>query len=429
MIDTQANNPQRRLGNGAGKLFVFSAIVGLLSLAGSVVISLMQDNSEIAWPSFYRSYLTSFIFVLSLSLGGLFFVLIQHLTKAGWSVVLRRLAEAIAANLIWLWILFIPIFYMMATGNGANLYDWADASHHDDVLARKAAFLNPTFWTIRAVVYFLVWGVAAFFFYRQSVRQDSSDGVSATLRMQRWAPPVVILFAITLAFASIDWIMSLQAHWFSTMFGVYFFAASCCGFFGLLVVLMYILQRAGKLKNEITLEHFQDAGKFLFAFGVVFWAYIAFSQYMLIWYANIPEETGWYITRQLGPWKTVSFVLLAGHFAIPFVLLVTKHTKRIRLVIALIAAWMLLMHFVDVYWLVMPQIPEQAMRDAVTYSDVVQAVENGAELGFNPTLTDLTCLIGMLGLFIAGTTRLLSRCALVPTGDPRLHESLNFENI
>ncbi len=426
----QANNDQLRLGGLATKIAVPALIIGLLGLAVSVIFPLVRGG-ENGWEQLFRSYLTSFIFVLTLSLGALFFVLIQHLTRAGWSVVIRRLAEAVAANLTWLWILFVPVVYIMMTGNGAILYDWADPTHlrHDPVLKAKSPFLNPEFWSIRAVVYFLIWGLAGYYFYRNSVKQDETGDVQFTHRLQRWAPIAVILYALTQTFASIDWIMSLEAHWFSTMFGVYFFAGSCCGFFALLCVMMYFTQRFGKLTNEISFEHYQDAGKLLFAFGVVFWAYIAFSQYMLIWYANIPEETGWYIARQLGAWKTVSIVLLAGHFVLPFLLLITKHTKRAKLILTLIALWMLLMHFVDVYWLVMPHVPADALANAQTYQELEQLTADSGSLGFAPHLLDLTCLVGMLGVFIAITALRLRKCALMPMQDPRLSESLSFENI
>ncbi|UCD76168.1 MAG: hypothetical protein JSV91_04440 [Phycisphaerales bacterium] len=429
MTGGQANNERLNLGEGWRKLFLPAAAVGLLALVVSVIIPLFRGGDAHAWAQFFRSYLTAFIYVLTLSLGGLFFIVIQHLTRAGWSVVLRRLAEAVAANLTWLWLLFLPVLLIVLFGRGWLLYDWMDAAHRDPIIEGKTPFLNVGFWTIRAVFYFLVWGFAGWYFFSRSRAQDGSGDVNLTHRMQRWAPLTAILYGITQTFAAIDWIMSLEAHWFSTMFGVYFFAASCCGFFALLCVLMSALQRAGKLTGEITLEHYQDAGKQLFAFGIVFWAYIAFSQYMLIWYANIPEETGWYLARQLGAWKAVSVILLVGHFALPFLLLVTKHTKRRRAVITVIASWMLLMHFVDVYWLVMPQVPAEAMSAATTYPELTQMVQAGAEVGFAPSLTDLTCLVGMVGVWLAVTARRMGTCSLIPAQDPRLHESLAFENM
>jgi hypothetical protein len=182
------------------------------------------------------------------------------------------------------------------------------------------------------------------------------------------------------------------------MFGVYFFAASCCGYFALQIIMAWYLQRSGRLENEITLEHYQDMGKLLFAFGIVFWAYIAYSQFMLIWYANIPEETTWYMARTLGPWRTVSWILLVFHFAVPFVLLVTKHTKRVPAVLAGIAGLMLVLHFVDMYWSVMPRVPEQLSARTESLATLTALYEQGElNIGWAPSPMDLTLVLGLVG--------------------------------
>jgi hypothetical protein len=287
----QGSNENRRLGALAARIAGPAGIGGVILL---VVAVLITWRSEIAWERFLRSYLVAFCFVLSLSLGGLFFTMLQHLTRAGWSVVLRRIAEGLAGNLRWIWILFIPIVIGLFT---TDLYHWTHAGE-DLLLAHKRPFLNPTFWVIRVVIYFAVWAGLAHFFLRASVAQDASGDPKLTLRMQRIAAPGMILYAFTQTFAIIDWVMALEPHWFSTMFGVYFFAASCCGFGATMVILCFALQRSGRVTESITTEHYQDLGKYLFAFGVVFWAYIAYSQYVLIWYANIPEETAWFLVRQ-----------------------------------------------------------------------------------------------------------------------------------
>jgi len=428
MTAAELDNPRLRLGPLAGKIMTIAGLIGLAGLLLSVLLAFSAG-----WEHFFRAYLTAFMFVISIALGGLFFTFVQHATRAGWSVVIRRIAEAFAGNLLWLWILFLPILALVVVGRGGLLYDWMDSAHAagDELYAHKRPYLNETFWVIRAVVYLAVWAGAGWFFLRNSVAQDDSGDVNLTHRMQRWAPLAAILYAVTQTFAVIDWVMALEAHWFSTMFGVYFFAASCCGFFSVQILVAYFLQRNGKVQEEITLEHYQDMGKQLFAFGIVFWAYIAYSQYMLIWYGNIPEETGWYMARQLGGWGGVSILLLVAHFFIPFLLLVTKHTKRIRGLLALIALAMLLLHFVDVYWLVMPHVPAEAIAASTTYGQVArQVAAGGGELvGYHPHLMDLTCLIGLVGLLAAGTAHRLRRCALIPLGDPRLGESLAFENM
>ena len=423
-------DPRLVLGELGPKLMRVALAVG----AGGLFVSLLQWMflPGVDAARFFRAYLVAFVFVLSLGLGGLFFTFLQHLAKAGWSVTVRRLAEALAGSLTYIWILFLPVLVLVLIGQGGVLYDWLDPATvaQDAVIAGKSGYLNRGFWLIRAVVFLGLWAVLGRFFFRTSVAQDASGDVSLTHRMQTWAPVAGLVYAFSQTFAIVDWVMTLEAHWFSTMFGVYFFAASCCGFFSIMILFMYGLQRSGRLENEITLEHYQDVGKLLFGFGVVFWAYIAFSQYMLIWYANMPEETAWYLVRQLGGWKAVSAILLVGHFAIPFVLLVSKHTKRIKPVIALIAGWLLLMHYVDMYWLVMPVVPAHEMAAATTIVGLeATLVRDGIDLGYHPHLVDLTCLLGVAGLFMASVVHRLRACALIPLHDPRLSEALSFENV
>ena len=431
MNDHLSTNDDRQLGNLGQKAGMPALLLGAAGITASVVIALILGHD--GWERLQHSYLWAFIVVTTISLGALFFTMIQHATRAGWGVVFRRIYENLAANLIVIIpIAFIPVVLFLVFG---DLYHhWSDpeltnpdSETYNAIIAHKSAYLNAPFWIIRAAIFLGIWSMFSRFFLRHSVAQDATGDLSHTHRMQALAPVGLILYALTQSFAGVDWIMSLESHWFSTMFGVYIFAASCCGVFSVVIIIAYFLQRSGKVKDDITLEHYQDAGKWLFAFGVVFWAYIAYSQYMLIWYANIPEETNWFHARRLGGWMNVSILLLVGHFAIPFILLVTKHTKRIKPVIAGIAGWMLLMHFVDMYWLVMPKIPHEALANATSFADLQNSV-TAAELGYGPHLLDLTCLVGLGGILVYFTLRRMAHSALIPIQDPRLEESLAFEN-
>jgi hypothetical protein len=400
-----------------------TGVPGVVLLAAAVLVTW---RGEVGWERFLRAYLVAFCFVLSLSLGGLFFTMLHHLTRAGWSVVLRRIAEGLAGNLRWIWILFVPVVVGLFT---TDLYHWTHPGD-DATLLHKGPFLNTTFWLIRAAFYFAVWAGLAHFFVRRSIGQDATGDPRVTLRMQAVAAPGMILYGLTQTFAIIDWVMALEPHWYSTMFGVYFFAATCCGFGSTLILLCFVLQRSGRVTESITTEHYHDLGKFVFAFGVVFWAYIAYSQYMLIWYANIPEETGWFAARQLGGWRGLSILLVVGHFAGPFLVLISRYPKRWKGLLAVAALWMLVMHFLDLYWLAMPAVPAELISSVSTYPQLVSEFEASwaGTYDLHWSAVDGLCLLGMAGVYVAATAAQMGRASLVCEGDPRLQESLAFEN-
>ena len=297
----------------------------------------------------------SFLFFLSLALGALFFVLIQYASQGGWGIVVRRIGETIFATLPVMAVLFVPVLLGLH-----DLYSWSvpGAAEHDALLRWKAPFLNVPFFLIRAALYFGCWSFIALLYYRGSRGQDETGDPAVSARLRRFAGPAIIVLALTQTFASIDWIVSLTPHWYSTMFGVYFFAGSFVGFIALLSVVAPAMRAARLLDTVITAEHLHDIGKFLFAF-TAFWAYIAFSQFFLIWYANLPEETIWFKARLEGSWEIVSLLLMAGHFGVPFFFLMGRDVKRRASTLALGGAWLLVMHFVDLYWQIMPTLPSR----------------------------------------------------------------------
>ena len=390
----------RQLNGVVRPALMICAILAVVGFGGAL---LLANGAEGGMDYLLETYLVSFAFFLSISLGALFFVLLQHCTRAGWSVVVRRVAEAVAANVWLMAILAVPVILGMD-----RIYHWADAGAvaHDPLLAAKAGFLNPTFFVIRLVVYFAIWGVMASFLHRTSVAQDASGDPSLTLRMERLSPPGMVLFALSLNFASFDLLMSLDPHWFSTIFGVYYFAASVVGFLAVMPKILYALQTRGILKNAVTVEHYHDVGKLLFAF-IVFWAYIAFSQYMLIWYGNLPEETEWFLKRQTGEWTTVSVILIFGHFLIPFLLLVSRMIKRRPVLLAVTGGYVALMCWIDIYWLVIPEFSPGVARFG---------------------LLDVLCMLGMNGVYSAAVVLRLKKHAVIAERDPRLEESLLFES-
>ena len=352
---------------------------------------------------FFFSWLVSFLFFLSLAVGALFFVLIQYATQGGWGIVLRRIGETTFATLPVMAALFLPVLFGLH-----DLYEWTHpgAADHDALLRWKAPYLNVPFFLIRAAVYFGCWSFIALLYYRGSRGQDATGDPGVSARLRRLAGPSIMVLALTQTFASIDWIMSLTPHWYSTIFGVYFFAGSFVGFIALLSVVAVAMRQAGLLETIISAEHLQDIGKFLFAF-TAFWAYIAFSQFFLMWYANLPEETIWYKARMEGSWMTVSLFLMAGHFGVPFFYLMGRAVKRRGSTLAIGGVWLLAMHFVDLYWQVMPTLHPEGLR---------------------PSFLDVAAFLAVGGCFVAVTGWLMRRQALVPLRDPRLAESLAFEN-
>jgi hypothetical protein len=416
----------------------FAYGIAALALGLAAVVAWKQGDPH----SFAMIWLQNGLFVLSLALGALFFTMIQHITNAGWGVSVRRIAEAQATNLNWLWVLFlVPMFWLAFSGREwagfghglALIWPWADMTHmaaHNaaeaEVVRAKAAYLNVPFFLVRACVYFLVWGVVSTWYLRTSRAQDVTGDPRLSARMRTAAAPAIILFALTVTFASFDWIMSLSPAWFSTMFGVYFFCGTCAGGFSAIAVACLRLQDKGYLRGVITPEHYQDLGKFIWAFGVVFWAYIGFSQYMLIWYGNLPEETVWFLARQVGDWGWVSTALLFGHFIIPFVFLISRWMKRWRATLLIGALWMLAFAWIDLYWLVIPVVPP----DAATFEtyDALDRAYAGTATGLANPLNYLM-LVGFMGLYIGTSTRRLSQGAVLCRRDPRLAESLRFENI
>ncbi|MGI9013727.1 MAG: quinol:cytochrome C oxidoreductase [Phycisphaerales bacterium] len=417
----------RMLGDLGAKLFIPAIIIGLVGLG--VTLAMAWFGEPELRSRALQGYLVSFMFFLAIGLGSLFFVLIHHLTRAGWSVTVRRIAEGLATNLAWMAVLFLPLLWGLFDPS-IEIFPWADphrldhnSSHFDALVAHKAAYLNTTFFIIRAAIYFAVWAFLSRYFFNLSVRQDETGDVELSHRMAAISAPGMILFALTLTFAAFDWLMSQDPHWFSTIFGVYYFATAVTSFLAATIIACVFLQRAGRLPNAITTEHFHDLGKLMFAFGAVFWAYIAYSQYMLQWYGNLPEETNWWQPRastllatisghsgefQPGAWNYWTTALLLLHFCIPFVALVSRVPKRRPMVLMVLAFWMLAVCWFDIFWLVMPVFhPSHASLE----------------------LTDFLSLIGFAGVFIGLLAGRMRNVALVPEKDPRLEESLAFENL
>lgn len=354
------------------------------------------------------SYLFGFMSVLSLALGCLIFVLIQHVTRAGWSVVVRRISEVAIAIMPLFIILFIPIALF-----SHDLFPWMHADHLDDILLKKQGFLNERFFLMRSFFYLLVWAVMGVWFYRVSAAQDGGNRFELTKSLQAVSAPCIYIFALTATFAAIDWMMSLEPHWYSTIFGVYFFAGCILFALAFVTLMSLVLQRAGVLRTVITGDHYHDLGKLMFGF-TVFWAYIAFSQFVLIWYGSIPEEVEFYSQRLHQNFAYLSWAMPITHFFVPFFALMSRVLKRVKLILAINCVWIMVVHLIDLYWLIMPcyQDPHSAEGQTI----------------FHFAMPDLLACLGLASVYFGCFLFVLSKRKVLAVGDPRLKESLAFEN-
>ena len=383
----------------AKKLQTMAMGVALVGV-GLSAVGYMGDKARFAF-----SFLTAFEWITTIGIGALFFVMIQHVVRAGWSVAPRRHAEWIT-SILWV----SPVLFVVGVvPNMHTLYEHWLGEHaaHDIIVKAKQSYLNSGFFLGRAAFFFLVFAVLAWFFQTSSQKQDSSGETSLTESMQKVAAPGLVLVALSQTFAGFDWVMSMDPHWYSTIFGVYLFAGSMVSVLSVLAIVNMRLNSAGLLQKVSTVEHQHDIGKLLFGF-TVFWTYIAFSQYFLIWYGNIPEETVFFKHRWVESWKDWTMLLLVGHFIVPVVVLMSRHTKRNKTILTVMAVWMLFMHYVDMYWLVMPNLDHH---------------------GVHFSIGDLGALMLCAGVGATVVARRAAGSPIFPLKDPRLAEAYKVENL
>ncbi|HEY2584356.1 MAG TPA: hypothetical protein VGI81_01175 [Tepidisphaeraceae bacterium] len=457
------------LGDRARGVYGAASFLAIAGFVAALVLGWFLGGSYMPLRRFFFAYLVAFCFFLSLSLGSLIIVLLQHVTRAAWSVGVRRILENVAALMPVLGILAIPLIVTVAIERG-TVYRWAlplsratpEAIHAaqngepdeeaettattstqseqvksenpevqpegeaveapklilDSVTLQKRGWMNPWFWIARVVVYFITWSIIAMWYRKQSLLQDETGDPELSRRMTYWAGLSLVIMGLTLTGAAGDFIMSLDPHWYSTMFGVYFFAGSFVSAWALPILITRLVQKAGYLSRSVTREHYHDLGKWLFGF-TFFWGYIAFGQYMLLWYANIPEEIEWFnrhgattVTRHITGWSYLILSLLFGQLLIPFAGLLSRHVKRAIAILTFWAAWVLTFHFLDVYWMVMPE----------------YHVAGGPHWTAVSLIVDLAALLGMGGLLTVVLLRLMAPHSLRPAQDPRFPEALAFVN-
>ena len=412
------------------KLIGAFGIAGLIGLLGSAYFFFSRTDT------FAYSWLFAVFFGFTIVAGACFWILLHSASNSSWGVSIRRLFENLANMMPVVALLALPL---LVPAVQKPLYEWVvhhmDAAHHAHesggsvkealhhmgekdphmhVLYAKFGYLNLPGWTVRFFLYFGILSFIAYLLRKKSLLQDQDGDIKHTIRARQWSCVLLFPFGLAVTFAAVDWLMTLDYAWFSTMWGVYIFAGCAWSSMAVMIMLVTWLRGIGYLNKVVTEEHYHLMGKLLFAF-TVFWAYIAFSQYFLIWYANITEETRFYLTRNTESWRWLSIFIVVGHFIGPFILLLDQNRKKNPRIMVMVCVWILFMHVIDIYWNVIPE-----RGPSLTHGELWWIP--GAWI---QDVVALLAVIGSLGfLFLRG----LGRSSLYPCRDPRLIESVNVVN-
>jgi len=398
-------------GSGKSNLATISLIIGIVGLVLAGLGMAMGVSGHDVRPTI--GVLIMFCFYLSIGIGMLMLVILHHLFGSGWSTVHRRQLEHGISVFPWLFLIFLPFLVITQIDNGF-IWHWLDSHARDTdiLLQKKEWWLSPGFFYGRVALFFGIWIVVSHFLRKWSFAQDADGDPKWSRRMAKLAAAGVVLTALSLTGAAIDWIKSIEAHWFSTMYGVWFFAASMRAALAVITLLcLYGVYKNGPLTGLFKRGHLYDLGCLMLAF-TIFWAYISFSQYFLIYNANIPEETFWYVMREAGNWKFVGFALIFFHFFFPFLFLLFYGNKVKPLPMIFISVWILSFHLLDLYFNILPSI---RMGDRGLYAPV----------SFSIHWVDVVAFFGIGGIFLWSYLRSRAKAKIIPIKDPRILESLN----
>ena len=345
------------------------------------------------------NYLMAYMFILSIGIGALLLIALEYVGGADWSVPIRRVVEFLAAIIIFLPILVLPLIF-----NIHDIFHWAhkDIAAADEILKGKSPYLNETFFIIRVFAVLAIWGLFYFLLIRNSNTQDKTKDQFLTKKNIILSAIFIPFFAITITITAVDWLMSLEPHWFSTIFGVYFFSGSVVASLAAVTLFVVKLKENGYMHPKLVDDHLFSLGALQFAF-INFWAYIAFSQYLLIWYANLPEENFWFLHRWENGWQYLSILLIIAHFIVPYAALLSQPAKMDPKRLKFISIWILFAHFIDLYWLVMPNVN-----------------------GYYFSWIDIIVPLLAIGVIILIFNYRANKSNLVPIGDPKLQKGLDF---
>ena len=363
-------------------------------VVGAVAIALCGLGALHDPTQFFRSYLFAYMFWIGIPLGCISIVMLHHLVGGGWGLVIRRLLESGSRTFVPLAVLFIPLLFGLS-----RLYLWAQPAlvAADPILRQKQFYLNAPFFVLRAIIYFGSWISLAHFLNKWSLEQDRTANPALTRRLEALSAPGILVWGVTVTFASVDWVLSLEPHWFSSIYGMLFMMVQTLAGMAFVIVVVMLLSDMEPLSRVISPAQYNDLGNLLLMF-VMLWAYLSFSQYLIVWSGNLQEEIPWYTTRTSGGWAWLAVMLILFHFAAPFSLLLLRPVKRKIQVLGAVALALLLMTFADLYWLVVPAFDRSGPR-------------------FH--WMDFMAPLGIGGIWVASFISQLKGKSLLPLHDPR----------
>jgi hypothetical protein len=384
--------PPAELAGRRQRFFVLGGVGAAVLIAGAFVNP----------GQFFRSYLVAFLFWFGIALGSLALQMLHHLTRGAWGIVIRRVLEAAARTMPFVALLFLPIVFGMD-----SLYSWTDAAkvQADHLLAHKAPYLNKPFFLVRAAILFVIWSVIAYQLSKWSRLQDETGDKQYFHKMQALSGGGLVLYCLTVTVAAVDWLMSLDPHWFSSLYGVYWIGCQGVATLAFVALVNLYLVRREPLEGVLQPRHFHDLGKLLFAF-VMLWTYFCLSQFLIIWSGSLPEETLWYAHRLHGGWNVVAVAILLFHFALPFLLLLSRDIKRNAAMLSRVALVLLVMRFVDTYWQAAPNF-HSSLAEALRWSWM-----------------DVAAVLGLGGIWLGLFFWQLGTRPLLPARDPYFAEAL-----
>lgn len=376
-----------------------SRVQSLALIIGVVFTALTLIEAVINPTQFFRSWMIGFLFPFALGIGSLACLMLQYMSGGAWGMVIRRQLEAGSRTIPFVTLVFIPIFFGLH-----GLYEWADAAkvQADPVIREKSAYLNIPWWAIRTIIVFAIWNVYAFVLNRLSRREEETGSMIASRNLMGWSSIGLVIYVFSLTSAGVDWIMSMNVHWFSTIYGLILLGGQGLTVISLAIITTTLLMRDQPLAGVITKKHLHDLGKLLFMF-TLFWTYVSFSQLVIIWSGNLPEEITWYVDRMNGGWGYIGAILLFLQWMLPFLILLSQQIKRNPRTIRIMAIWVLLVRLADTIWLVEPNFHSQHLY--INWSDI-------------------TAPIGLVGLWTAIYLWQLKQRALIPVNAPDLGKAL-----